>query len=108
MGQFKYKNKIIPKSNILHLVLHALLKNITQEPPGMKEFYEALMDVNVPEYLIANDVGRELIMGDGEDQDWSPIGELASKKNRKKTKMEKIINFTLIKIKHERSIRTHF
>ena len=88
-GTFKYKNKIIPKSNILHLVLHALLKNITQEPPGMKEFYEGLMDVNVPEYLIANDVGRELIMGDGEDQDWGPIGELASKKNRKKPKWKK-------------------
>ena len=79
-GTFKYKKKIIPKSNILHLVLHALLNNITQEPPGMKEFYEGLMDVNVPEYLIANDVGRELIMGDGEDQDWGPIGELANKR----------------------------
>ena len=68
-GTFKNKNKIIPKSKILHPILQALLKNITQEPPGMKEIYEGLMDVNVPEYLIANNLGRELIMvfcSDGE------------------------------------------
>ena len=35
-GTFKYKNKIVPNSNILHLVTHALLKNIEDKPPGMK------------------------------------------------------------------------
>ena len=56
-GTFKYKNKIIPKSNILHLVLHALLKNVKEKPPGMNEFYKGLTEVNVPEYLIANNYG---------------------------------------------------
>ena len=37
-GTFKYKNKIIPNSNILHLVTHALLKNIEDKPPGIKIF----------------------------------------------------------------------
>ena len=37
-GTFKYRNKIIPKSNILHLVTHALLKDIKDKPPGMKLF----------------------------------------------------------------------
>ena len=37
-GTFKYKNKIIPKSNILHLVTHALLKDVKDKPPGMKQF----------------------------------------------------------------------
>ena len=89
MEHLNIKIKIIPKLNILHLVLHALLKNVTQEPPGMQGFYQGLIEVNVPEYLIANDKGREIIMGLGEDQDWGPSGELASKKNRKKPKWNK-------------------
>ena len=40
-GTFKYKNKIVPNSNILNLVTHALPKNIKDKPPGMKLFYEA-------------------------------------------------------------------
>ena len=88
-GRFKYKNKIIPNSNILHLILHALLNNIKAEPPGMKEFYQGLTDINVPEYLISNTKGRELILGLGEDEDWGPSGELANRKTRKKQKWNK-------------------
>ena len=39
---FKYKNKIIPNSNILHLILHALLNNVKAEPSRMKEFYQGV------------------------------------------------------------------
>ena len=62
-GTFKYKNKIIPKSSILHLVTHALLKDVKDKPPGMKQFYEGLSDVNVPEYLVANKMGKLIIEG---------------------------------------------
>ena len=85
-GTFKYKNKIIPNSNILHLILHALLNNVKAEPPGMKEFYQGFTDIN---YLIFNTKGRELILGLGEDEDWGPSGELANRKTRKNQKWNK-------------------
>ena len=78
-GTFKYKNKIVPNSNILHLVTHALLKNIEDKPPGMKLFYEALSDVNVPEYLIANKMGKLIITGRGDEITRKPSGKLDKK-----------------------------
>lgn len=75
-GTFIYKNKIIPKSNILHLVLHALLKKVKDRPPGMKRFYKGLSDVNVPEYLIANEIGKLLVTGREEEINWRPPGDL--------------------------------
>ena len=38
-GTFKYKNKIVPYSNILHLVTHALLKNIEDKTPWNENFF---------------------------------------------------------------------
>ena len=78
-GTFKYRNKVIPKSNIFHLVTHALLKNIKDKPPGMKVFYEALSDVNIPEYLIANKMGKLIIAGRGDELTWRPPGKLDRK-----------------------------
>ena len=88
-GLFKYKNKPIPNSNILHLVLHALLPNITDKPPGMVEFYTGLTEANVPEYLVKNKLGRKIITGMGEDLDWGPTGNLANKRIRKKPQWKK-------------------
>ena len=62
---FKYRNKNIANSNIIHLVLHALLKSVKDKPPGMKIFYEALSDVNTPQRLIANEMGKLIITGKG-------------------------------------------
>ena len=78
-GTFKYKNKIVPNSNILHLVTHALLKNIEDKPPGMKLFYEALSDVNIPEYLIANKMGKLIIAGRGDELSGKPSGKVDKK-----------------------------
>ena len=75
-GTFKYKNKSIPKSNMLQLVTHALLKDVKDKPPGMKLFYEGLSDVNVPEYLIANKMGKLIIAGRGDELTWRPPGNL--------------------------------
>ena len=88
-GTFKYKNKKIPNSNILHLILHTLLKDVKAESPGMKEFYQGLTDINVPEYLISNTKGIELILGLGEDEDWGPSGVLINRKTRKNRKWKK-------------------
>ena len=77
-NQFKYKNEVIPNSNIVHLVLHALLKGIKDRPPGMNLFYKGLSDANVPEYLIANELGKLIITGRGD--------ELNGKKNLPKCK----------------------
>ena len=78
-GIFKYKNKIVPNSNILPLVTHALLKNIEDKPPGMKLFYEALSDVNIPEYLIANKMGKLIIAVRGDELTGKPSGKLDKK-----------------------------
>ena len=78
-GTFKYKNKIVPHSNILHLVTHALLKNIEDKPPRMKLFYEASSDVNIPEYLIANKIGKLIIAGRGDELTGKPSGKLDKK-----------------------------
>ena len=56
------------------------------KPPGMNEFYKGLIEVNVPEYLIANNLGKQIIMGYGEAVDWGPLGELENKKKRSKPK----------------------
>ena len=78
-GTFKYKNKIVPNSNILHLVTHALLKNIEDKRPGMKLFDEALSDVNIPEYLIANKMGKLIIAGRGDELSGKPSGKVDKK-----------------------------
>ena len=80
-GTFKYKNKIIPKSNILHLVTHALLKDVKDKPPGMKQFYEGLSDVNVPEYLVANKMGKLIIEGRGDELTLKTPTHLVNKNN---------------------------
>lgn len=69
-GVFIYKNKLIPQSNILHLVLHALLKKIKDKPPGMIQFYEGLQKINIPENLVKNIDGRRIIQGYVKDENW--------------------------------------
>ena len=66
-------------ANILHLVAHALLKNNEDKPPGMKLFYEALSDVNIPEYLIANKMGKLIIAGRGDELTRKPSEKLDKK-----------------------------
>ena len=55
----------------------------------MNEFYQGLTEVNVPEYLIANKLRKNIILGQGEDIDWGPLGELHSKRKRSKPKWDK-------------------
>ena len=61
------------------LYTHALLKNIEDKPPGMKLFYEALSDVNISEYLIANKMGKLIIAGRGDQLSGKPSGKVDKK-----------------------------
>ena len=79
---FKYRNKIIPNSNITHLVLHGLLKNIKDKPPGMMLFYEGLSNANVPEYLISNQMGKLIISGRGDEVNGKPKPKTTAKKKK--------------------------
>lgn len=79
-GVFKYKNKLIPNSNILHLVLHALIK-INRKPPGMREFYEGLKDVNVPTHLVKNEIGLKILTGmNNNNNNWGPPKDIKKRK----------------------------
>ena len=96
-GTFKYKNKLIPKSNILHLVTHALLKDVKDKPPGMKQFYEGLSDVNVPEYLVANKIGNLIIEGRGDELTLKTPTHLVKKK--KKCRIGSVVDGKFLKQK---------
>ena len=60
-----------------------------EKPPGMNEFYKGSTEVNVPEYLIAKNFRKQIIMGYGEDVNWGPLGELENKRKRSKPKWNK-------------------
>ena len=45
----------------------------------MKLFYEALSDVNIPEYLIANKMGKLIIAGRGDELTRKPSGKIDKK-----------------------------
>ena len=55
------------------------LRILKTKPPGMKLFYEALSDVNIPEYLIANKMGKLIIAGRGDELSGKPSGKVDKK-----------------------------
>lgn len=84
----KYNNKIIPKSNIVQLVKHALSKNDTSKPEGIEKFYTMLNIIDIPDYLILNQKALNKYNESGTKKYnanlWRPPGELVSKKKRNK------------------------
>lgn len=76
-GEFQYKDKTVSKSNIMSLIKHAISKS-KSKPKGIKMFYQALSDLNVPKFIVINKLGR-VIMKDimrKTDDSWRPPGEL--------------------------------
>ena len=53
-----YKGKVIPKSNVIELITHAI-QNDKSKPNGMKTFYKILAKAkaNIPIKLIMNKEG---------------------------------------------------
>ena len=52
-GEVVYKQKVIPNSNIITLITHAIQNN-KSKPVGMKSFYKILAKANIPSKLILN------------------------------------------------------
>ena len=52
-GEVVYKQKVIPNSNIITLITHAIQNN-KSKPVGMKSFYKILAKANIPSKLISN------------------------------------------------------
>ena len=52
------KKKVIPNSNIVMLVQHALNKNNQSKLPGMTRFYQVLKKAHVPVSMVKNPLGQ--------------------------------------------------
>ena len=59
-GELMYKGKVIPKSNVIELITHAI-QNDKSKPNGMKTFYKILAKANIPTKLIMNKEGRHIM-----------------------------------------------
>ena len=84
----KYKNKIIPKSDIVQLIKHALSNNDVSKPVGIEKFYNMLNQIDIPEYLIRNKNAlnkyNDSVSKRSNANLWRPPGELVSKKKKDK------------------------
>ena len=58
--ELMYKGKVIPKSNVIELITHAI-QNDKSKPNGMKSFYKILAKANIPTKLIMNKEGRHIM-----------------------------------------------
>lgn len=81
-GVIKYKNVIVPNSDIVTLIRHALSDN-KNTVIGEKEFYTMLNEIDIPDYLIKNKDALQKYNQDDKKIDvnvWRPPGDLVKKK----------------------------
>ena len=76
-GELLYKGKMIPNSNVIELITHAI-QNDKSNPIGMKTFYKILAKANIPIKLIMNKEGRHIMKKtlDEKNNIWRPPGQL--------------------------------
>ena len=76
-GEILYKGKILPETNIIHLIKHAM-QNDKSRPHGVKAFYRILAKANIPKKLISNKEGRHLMekVLHEKNIEWRPPGRL--------------------------------
>ena len=82
-GEIKYKNKILPESNIISLINHVLDKNDKNKPLGSNVFYKVLKKIDIPLYLIENEDALKFLQTPDikyNPNSWRPPGELVKKK----------------------------
>ena len=74
-GELIYKGKVIPNSNIMELITHAV-QNDKSQPIGMKNFYKYLSKINIPSKLISSKQGRHIMkkISTSQDNMWRPPG----------------------------------
>jgi hypothetical protein len=56
-----YHGKVVKNSNIISLIEHALSKNNKKPIKGMRRFYTLLQSVGIPNTLVRNKWGRQLV-----------------------------------------------
>ena len=59
-GELIYKGKVIPNSNIMELITHAV-QNDKSQPIGIKTFYKYLSKINISSKLISSKQGRYIM-----------------------------------------------
>ena len=76
-GEILYKGKILPETNIIHLIKHAM-QNDKSRPHGVKAFYRILAKANIPKKLISNKEGKHLMEKVLHEKkiEWRPPGRL--------------------------------
>ena len=55
-----YNGKVLHNSNIQKLISHAV-QNSNEKPEGMKTFYKALSEINVPNIIVKNYKGKKIM-----------------------------------------------
>ena len=76
-GEICYKGKLLKKSNVYELINHAIHSN-KNPPMHMRSFYKILAKSMIPNKLIRNKEGKNImnkVMHDG-DSAWRPPGRL--------------------------------
>ena len=76
-GEICYKGKLLKRSNVYDLINHAIHTNRTH-PVHMKNFYKILAKILIPNKLIENKEGRNIMNKAIHDIDtrWRPPGRL--------------------------------
>ena len=76
-GEVVYKQKVIPNSNIITLITHAIQNN-KSKPVGMKSFYKILAKAYIPCKLISNRDSQHIMKKtlDERSNTWRPPGRL--------------------------------
>ena len=76
-GELIYRGKIIPDSNVIELITHAI-ENDKSHPIGMKTFYKYLSKINIPTKIISNKQGCYIMKKTSTQYDdlWRPPGQL--------------------------------
>ena len=76
-GEICYKGKLLKRSNVYDLINHAIHTN-RSHPVHMKNFYKILAKIVIPNKLIKNKEGRNIMNKEIHDIDnrWRPPGRL--------------------------------
>ena len=75
-GEIIFKSECLKKTNIKHLILHAVTK-MKEKPLGYKCFYKVLRKEKIPTFLIKNNLHK--YTSKIKSEMWRPPGEIENK-----------------------------
>ena len=92
-GEFVYKGKAIPRSNIIDLIGDMLRARRNVEPQGWREFARIMRDTNIPRELVGHERRWQFMQGEStddystaEEEEPSPIQTRASRSKIKQSR----------------------